>query len=461
MYRRTVAGVIVGICLLTGVRPLRAADDVTLLRVFLTDGTSLVSYGEPARVGDRVVFSIPTAATPNPPLHLVNLAANRVDWDRTNRYAESARAAQYMTTQADIDYAALSNQIAQTLTDVGATTDAPKRLALVEAARKALAEWPQNHYNYRVAEVRQMLSMLDEAIVDLRARTGAQRFDLSLSAYGDAHAIVEPLQPPPTPKDAIEQILIASKEVDSAVDRKSLLATALIGLERDADSLPADWVASTLKTTRASIVAEMRIDGNYSALSKRMLTLADRRARLADTRGLERVVKRIRQRDVALGGKRPASVESLVAAVQLKLDAVRQLKVARDRWRVRAPEFRRYRAAMTPSLKLLGDLKEPLESIKSLAGTPPAALAQLGRTIDAFTRQVTAVTPPDEVRAAHALLLSAAELARTAARIRREATVAADITRAWDASSAAAGALMLSARARSDLQAALRPPQLP
>src|SRR4030081_3509331 len=30
-----------------------AADDVTLLRVFLSDGSGLVRYGEPARVGDR------------------------------------------------------------------------------------------------------------------------------------------------------------------------------------------------------------------------------------------------------------------------------------------------------------------------------------------------------------------------------------------------------------------------
>ncbi len=34
------------------------------------------------------------------------------------------------------------------------------------------------------------------------------------------------------------------------------------------------------------------------------------------------------------------------------------------------------------------------------------------------------------------------------------------MTRAWDASSAAAGALMLGARARADIQALLRPPQL-
>ena len=35
-----------------------------------------------------------------------------------------------------------------------------------------------------------------------------------------------------------------------------------------------------------------------------------------------------------------------------------------------------------------------------------------------------------------------------------------NVARAWDASSAAAGALMLSAKARAELQALLRPPQL-
>jgi hypothetical protein len=33
-----------------------AASDPVLFRLFLTDGTSLVSYGEFARVDDRVVF---------------------------------------------------------------------------------------------------------------------------------------------------------------------------------------------------------------------------------------------------------------------------------------------------------------------------------------------------------------------------------------------------------------------
>ena len=77
MRSRTIAGSFALALLFVCAPAAAAADDVTLLRVFLKDGTVLVSYGEPARVDDRVVFSMPTAATPNPPLHLVNLAVLR------------------------------------------------------------------------------------------------------------------------------------------------------------------------------------------------------------------------------------------------------------------------------------------------------------------------------------------------------------------------------------------------
>src|SRR3979490_830931 len=166
MHRRSVAAASVAVALLMSIR-VEAADEVTLLRVFLTDGRSLVSYGEPARAGDRVVFSMPTATTPNPPLHLVNLPIERVDWERTSRYAANARATHYVQTQADNDYAQLSNDVAATLSDVARATDPAQRLAIVERARKTLAEWPENHYNFRKTEVLQMLSMLNEEIADL------------------------------------------------------------------------------------------------------------------------------------------------------------------------------------------------------------------------------------------------------------------------------------------------------
>src|ERR1700712_3248531 len=102
MHSRTLAAVVLAAALISiPAAAAAAADEATLLRVFLTDGPSLVSYGEPAKVNDRVIFSMPTAITPNPPLHLVNLPASRVDWDRTSRYAATARASHYVETQAE------------------------------------------------------------------------------------------------------------------------------------------------------------------------------------------------------------------------------------------------------------------------------------------------------------------------------------------------------------------------
>src|SRR5438105_15958264 len=150
----TFAGALVAACLLMPARAW-AAPEAALLRVFLKDGSALVSFGEFARVGDRVVFSMPLNADAEPSLHLVNIAADRVDWDRTNRYAESARATRYLSTMAENDYIALSNEVARTLSDVSQASDASKRLALVERARKTLAEWPRNHFSYRSNEVRQ------------------------------------------------------------------------------------------------------------------------------------------------------------------------------------------------------------------------------------------------------------------------------------------------------------------
>ena len=75
--RRWVSAAVV-LCLLSIAVSSRADNRATLFRVFLQEGTSLVSYGEVARVGDRVVFSMPTSASPTAPdLQLVNIAADR------------------------------------------------------------------------------------------------------------------------------------------------------------------------------------------------------------------------------------------------------------------------------------------------------------------------------------------------------------------------------------------------
>jgi hypothetical protein len=106
-------------------------------------------------------------------------------------------------------------------------------------------------------------------------------------------------------------------------------------------------------------------------------------------------------------------------------------------------------------------LKPALEDIKSLAGSTPAALRAIERAAVQILRAVSLVLAPEDLRPAHALLVSAAQLADSAARIRREAVLAADLARAWDASSAAAGSLMLAARARGEIQTMLKPPLAP
>src|SRR5437868_3571507 len=63
--------------------------DATLYRVFLRDGSTLLSYGEFARVADRIVMSVPLgSSTASPDLHLLSIPADAVDWERTDGYAE-------------------------------------------------------------------------------------------------------------------------------------------------------------------------------------------------------------------------------------------------------------------------------------------------------------------------------------------------------------------------------------
>jgi hypothetical protein len=438
-----------------------AAGDATAFRVFLRDGSSLSSFGEFARVADRVVFSMRVGSAPDAPLHLVNLPVDRVDWERTQRYAEAARAARYIETRAETDYAGLSNDVARVLNDVVRMDDASVRLALIEDARRRLAVWPQQHYNYRDAEVRQMLGLLDEAIADLRGAERPGEFSLNLVAFAAPLPASEALLPEPDPQEALAQILTAAEAADSAPERSALLSVLLEALDRDGALLDAAWASSARTRAQAALDAERLLDRRYQSLSERIMGLAETRARRADVRGVERLLAQIRREDETLGLARPDAVDSLVAAVQERLDAARRLRLARDRWELRRPVFGEYGVAINRPMYLLAELDAPLDDIKALAGSSPSALARIERLVTRILKLTSDVTPPEEFAAAHALLVSAAHLAEAAARHRRDATLANDIARAWDASSAAAGALMLGARARTDIRTLLQPPQLP
>jgi hypothetical protein len=306
-----------------------------------------------------------------------------------------------------------------------------------------------------------MLTMLDEAIADLRATIGAQRFDLTLVAVVDAPALVEPLLPAPSAQETIELTLAAATLADSAAARTSLLAVAVASIDRDAAHLPVDWAAATRSSTMAGIVREREIDQSYRHLETRILRQADERARAADVRGVQRLMAEMKNSDAALGGARPDSVSSMMAAVQEKLDAAQRLRLARDRWAIRLPALRAYRDAISASIDKLRRLRPELEDIKGLAGSGPQALGTILQAAADILKMGAAIQAPDEFRELHGLLMSASQLAGAAARSRREAALTGDMARAWDASSAAAGALMLSDRVRTEMQSAFRLPQLP
>ncbi|HEY7171470.1 MAG TPA: hypothetical protein VH417_11525 [Vicinamibacterales bacterium] len=463
MKKCRLAGLLV-LSILTAVPQVRAdGDDAPLFRVFLKDGGSLVSYGELARLDDRVVFSMPTTASAdNPELQLVSIASDRIDWERTTSYAESARANRYIATRAESDYTALTTTIAQALNDVSLTENVATRLGIVERARRELADWPAAHFNYKADEIRQMLTVLDEAIAELRATAGIGQFNLNFVAASapPPPPTAEPLLPPPTPKEAIEQTLLAARLTASPAERTSLMAVALSNIDRNAAALPSAWVDETKTTIKTQIAHEVELDRSYQTMGTRMLGIAQVRARNADVRGVQRLIDRIHERDDELGGERPDAVNALVAAVEDQLDAARRLRLARDRWALRQPAFQRYQQSIASAVARLVRLQPSLEDIKTLAGSAPAALDALQHAAELIGRNISLVEPPEEFRNAHALLASAAQLALTAASIRREATLAGDLSRAWDASSAAAGAMMLTTRAQTEMQSVSRLPQL-
>jgi len=437
-------------------------EEPTMFRVFLRDGTALVSYGEVARVGSNAVFSMPTGSPKiDTQLHLVNIPAAQIDWDRTSRYAESARATHYLKYQAPFDYITLSNEVARTLETVALTNDPAARLSIVEAARKKLAAWPKAHYNYKEAEVQQMLVFLDGAIADLRSSTGTQRFDLSFVATpAEGSPSPVPLMPLPTLQESIELTIAAARLTDVSAERAALLSAALANLNSNAGSLPREWVTSTIASTKTQIERERQTDTLYQNLTATTMKAAVARAQAADVKGLERILDNLRAADQNLGTKRPEVVNGLVAAVREQLEAAQKLQLARDHWAVRLPALREYRDAIDLSLIRLTTLTPWLEDIKLLAGSSPATIAAVHRTAGRILRSAQTIAPPEELQSAHALLTSAANLADNAAALRERAVRERSIGMAWDASAAAAGALMLAAQARTEIDAMLRRPQL-
>jgi hypothetical protein len=440
--------------------PLRAQTSAQpLYRVFLADGTGLASFGEWARVDDRVIFSMPLTPGAGPSdLHLVSLPVSRIDMVRTERYANSVRAANYASNRGESDFAALSGEVARTLNQIAIIDDPKARLATAERARRLLADWPRRHFGYRVKEVREFVGILDEIIAGLRVSAGDGRYDLALAATTTEAPEVEPLLPPPDDAEVIRGLMAASQAVDAPAEKVSLLQTVAALVDRAVDLLPESFAKAIRATALGSLAEEQQIERQYARLRTTILTEATQHATRADVRGLERLRKRVEEQDASLGQRRPDDVLALVATLDAELDAARRLRLAQDQWLIRADRMRQYQSATTGYVATLAQSASGLDEIRAMAGPSPLLLRPLARRLDRNARMLALVEPPPELASVHALFRSAFTLAANAVQLRLDAASAADVELARQAAAAASGAMMLLDRARADLTALLKPP---
>lgn len=450
---------IVTACLLVPRVALAATADVTLFRLFMLDGTTFVSYGEFVRLDESVIFSMPVGGPPDQPrLQVATVQAALVDWTRTERYAASARFQRYAETRGEEDYQQLSNEVADALNTIALTTDRQQALAVAERVQQMVAAWPQQHYGYRHNDVREILSVLDQAVSSLRAVTGTNRFELSLVALISPPE-TEPVMGMPNVREQIDQVLRLSTLTTSPSDRMALLQSAL-GLVAEAGAVLASEADSLRRTAERQIRNELTADRRYADLSRRMMDQATRAVDRADGRSIERLITRVPQEDQRLGRQRPQVVEALTGSLQGRLADARQMRLLRDQWVLRRSIYNQYQRTVGWSVVTLVKSTASLEAIRKLDGPHPDQLAALQNQLAGGAERLQRMQPPEYLRDVHERLIGAWRFAENAARARFEAISKADTASAWQASSSAAGALMMLSRVQQDLTALLAPPKL-
>lgn len=435
-----------------------SADDL-LLRLFLTDGSSVVSYGEYARLGDRVVFSMVTGSGAEPRLQVATLSTEAIDWARTDQHAASTRYQRYAETRAEEDFQRLSDSVASVLGEVLLTTDRGRAIEVAQQARATLAEWPRQHYGYRQRDVREILAFLDEVISDLRAAAGMTSFDVALVAMAPEVAL-EPMAAMPSPREQIDQVLHVASLTERPSERIALLQTALLMLDEGATAIGTRDAAALRELAEARIQDERAIDAKYSALARRMMDDARRGAERARISDVQRILVRIPREDARLGGRRPEMVRALRSSVQSLLTGARRLRLLQDQWTIRRGLYREYERATGGKLVQLAKLRPELEAIREQDGPEPDELRALQSRLRGGAAQLARRHPSRDLESMHNLLVNAWRFAEHAVNGRYQAARVASDATAREASSAAAGALLLLARAEREVSDFLEPPRL-
>jgi hypothetical protein len=448
---------LVGLVMAASAQPAFAGAEVTLFRLYMLDGSVLTSYGEFARVEDQVVFSMPVGGQPDEPrIQVTSVKAALVDWPRTERYSASARYQRYAESRGEEDFRILSNEVAVALNDIALSTNRQQALALAENVRRTVADWPRTHYGYRQNDIREILSVLDQAISSLRVAAGATSFELALVAMADAPEL-EPLATMPNPRQQLDEIFYVASKTRGA-EKVAMLQSGL-ALLSESESMISD-APQLRRNAENQIRQEFATDRKYAQLSQKVTTQAKNYASRAAISNIERLMTQIPKEDAKLGGQRPEMVQALNSTVQSQLFAARRLRLQRDQWLLRQSAYREYQRSVGTSLMLLVKSQPALDSIRTLEGPPPDKLMALRQQLSGGAARLERLRTPDYLRSTHELLVGAWRFAENATRARYEAIEKANAAAAWEASSAAAGAMMMLNRAQAEIRSLLEPPRL-
>jgi hypothetical protein len=440
---------------LAAARP--ASGEGTFFRVFLVDGSSVVSYGEMARVFDQVVFSMPVGGSfDDPRLHAVTLASTLVDWPRTERHAASTRYLKYFEERAEADYERLTTDVAGILNRIAQTNDRASALALAEQARRTLADWPRTHYGYRQNDVRDIVTLLDQSISRLR---GTGTIELSLFATVDPIPL-EPIALTPSRREQVEQIQRVVRLTTNARDRVALLQSGLSLVSESGDAIEVSLARTFKRSFETQLKNELAIDARYTRLTERVLARASRAAANARVSDVERTLAGIDRDDERLGRKRPEVVQALKGSVQAYMDAARRFRLLRDQWEFRRDLYRGYEHLVGAQMARMARAQPTLEAIRRLDGPSPADLSRLRSDISGGAERLDRLLVHEQLQEIHQLLTGAWRFAEAAARGRYDAISSGNLSTAWEASSAAAGALLMLSRAQQQLRVFLEPPSM-
>lgn len=434
--------------------------DVPLFRIYLADGSSVVSYGEYVRVDEEVVFSTPLGSSRGDPrLQVITLPAALVDWTRTERYSRSLRYQQYAAVHGEADFARMSADISAMLNRMAVEADPARAREIADQARAKLVEWPATHFGYRQHDISSIVALIDDLVANLAGSPEDGSAALTLVAMTPA-VDLEPVLGMMSPRDQVTRLVTLVSQLPRSADRLALLRAALTILDDPASEITASDTAAVRRSLQAQIQGELITDERYAGLVRRLTDEARRAAAGARVTSVERVLASIDAEDAKLGRKRPELVQALISEIDSQLEAARDLRLRRDQWELRRHVYRSYVDTISVQVAQLVKAESQLDAIRRQAGPSPGRLLSLQDALKGGAERLERVVAPEQLRQAHELFVTAWRMAQGAVDTRHSAVVSGDVAVARQASSAAAGSLMLLSRAQAELRSALEMPKL-